>query len=355
MNMPLPLSMLRAVAASVLCIVALSAARGSDPKPAPPKNLAAVEQRALAMMKDIAPRRPGPKQPASLSSGKDFTCWGKLFADDQIAALVAVDLAKHVKYRQDEADLCLLLWDKGWHFQQWVGKVYAKDDDNENIPWIINYDPNGNACYVLTNLSLYPEEKHLSWLCDAKTHTLQPTGWSANSLPSIFGKTITFTSQDKPGYTPTKRDIRQFPDGVVGKQIATIAEENLDHPPKVAVSAWDNDLGKFVIWHIWKKDKNHYDPHHDIYSLSVDAPGAADAATGGEITIEFDWGDDYGDYSAAIYIFHQLTGLSSHEFFGEWSEDVYREIKMPLAAKITGSPVAAHRFTWPENAGAPQP
>ena len=346
--------MLRAAAAA-FCIFAPSVARCADAKPQLPKNLAAIEQRALEMMQDIVPAKPLPAKPVDIFSGKDFARWGRLFADDQIAALVAVDLSKHVKDRPDEADLCLLLWDKGWHFQQWVGKVYAMGDNSGNTPWAIKYDAITNACYVVTNLGLYPEEKHLSWLCNAKTRTLDPTGWPANSLPSIFGKTITFTSQDKPGYTPMKREVRQFSDGVVGKQIATVVEENVDHPPKVAISAWDNELGKFVTLHIWKKDVNHYDPHHDIYSLSMDAPGETRTGAGGETTIEFDWGYDYGDYSAAIYIFRRLTGISFPEFLGGWNQDVYRENKMPLAAKITGSPVAAHRFTWPENAGAPQP
>ncbi len=174
-----------------------------------------LQRRALALMTDITPHEPVTGTPIKVSYPTDHAFWGTLFGDKQIAALVAVDLTQGKDHDPgDNADLCLLLWDHehGWKFRQRVGKVTSTVDSEQHWSWAVKHREPSGAWYVVSRLDLYPPGEHLSWVCDAKTRTLIPTTWPRGAIPSISGDTITFTRQDKPGYSPTIRDIYRFRD-----------------------------------------------------------------------------------------------------------------------------------------------
>ena len=311
-----------------------------------PPSYPAAAKAALAMMKDIAPRGPASKTLLHVSSNGDDAWWGAIFGDARIAALVAVDFSKHQPGKPaGDGDLCLLLWNNGWQFQQWVGKVSLKSEDGTQVNWEIRYRKSKNTFYVVDRPEVFAKGPHLSWLCDVKTHTLKPTGWPLNAVPTFDDDTITFTRQEKPGVSPFLNEIHQFTDKP-GKIIATIGDDQ-------TVLAWDAKSGKWVKWHIWRKEGVPYLENDDEYFVSRNEAGKKDEPLRQDATLAFDW-TGIQKQNALAFIAWRLSGLVQNSD-GTWGKGKQDEFQAPKSVKVTGLSDAVRLFTWPENAAAPQP
>lgn len=341
------MTMLRSFTAHVfLTGICISMVIGAEVKRVPekPKNLELLKKRALAAMEDIAPNETRGKGFAKIIVGDDHALWGNIFADSQIAALVAVNLQGHPenKRREDE-NLCLLLWSHGWKFYQYVGKVSPYSNDFKETDWMINQRESPRENYVLSSLD-DGGENHLSWLCDPKTHTLIPTGWPKDALPSISGNTITFIQRNKKNLVYSIYQLTDQP----GKRIVSFHDEILDFDSiKTAISIWDSHLKKMVVWHILSKSHR---PGSDVElcSLCKNEEGIDNENFRQDAVIEFTWrkGPDYA--RAKEYVLWQLSGASSHAINGRWDEEKENGMRIPISAKVTGLPEAVELFTWPK-------
>jgi hypothetical protein len=164
--------------------------------------------------------------------------WGNLFGPAEIVALT--NLAPPIPAENDwdhpPQYLCLFAWVKDhwvfrqfwkddWHFEQSVGRVSANDSESrQSSDWTLKERRATHTFYVISHMRLYPSGEHLSWLCDPQTHRFVPTGWRTDVSPSIFGDTITFSGQEKPGYSPLINEIPRF-DGSVGPLLARTLEK----------------------------------------------------------------------------------------------------------------------------------
>ena len=241
-----------------LLVASVLAAHGLENKVPPWPERWQMQQAAMTLMEDVSPHAPVSDSMVKVSGEQAHAIWGKIFGDAQIGALVAVksDKAK----ADDDASLCLLLWQDGWKFTGWAGKVPKFDApvtsgsfDPQDWNWALKQRIPGDPYYVVSGLDLntLSYQKHPSWLCDPKTHSLQPTGWSEDAMPSLSGKTITFRRCAKSGYAPTVFEIDEF-DGKPGNNLATYTDDygGGGRPALITVNMPDPVTGKRIIWRI---------------------------------------------------------------------------------------------------------
>ena len=296
-----------------------------------------MKARALAVMSDIVPQEPVSDMPVEVTYQEVHADWGALFGDGRVAALVALKLAPdQAKEQPEEAELCLLRWEQGWKFQQWVGRISPDND------WALKRGAPRQAWYVVSRRSSYPAGEHLSWWCDAKTHTLLPTGWPKNAVPSISADTITFSRQDKPGYSPTIRDIYRFTDQI-GARVATCTDEPELHRIGTQLTVWEVGSDKAVTWQA--RQLGYAFPAR--YALCRQ-DGALPAEPFREDAVAtFDGGSDSIIRGPTQFLWWRLTGLGANALNGVWDQDGKEETALPRNVTVSGIPEAVRRFTWP--------
>ncbi len=307
-----------------------------------PANLPAIRRQALAFMADIAPHGPvaGPPNKVSYTNGHAF--WGTFFGDSRIAALVAVDLIHAEDHPPgDNADLCLPWWENGWKFRQWVGKISATADDAQGWDWAVKHREPTGAWYVVSRLGFYPAGEHLSWLCDPKTHTLIPTGWPRDSIPSIAGDTITFTHQEKPGYSQPVWEIYRFTDHLA-EHIATRADNQADNRGAGDVlTLWDEHPDKVRTWQVRQMI------YSTQYALCRTEGKQAKQPFREDAIAKFDWSDLGGPIYPIQFLWRRVSGLSDNALRGEWDQDGRTDAKPPSRVTVTGLSEAVQQFSWP--------
>ncbi len=314
----------------------------------PPGNLAAIKARALAILSDVVPQRPVADTPATLNYQEAYVCWGSLFGDEQVAALVALENGKDWDQNWgNKADLCLLCWEpSGWKFAQWVGQITSGASVEANRDWALKRRGPKQAWYVLSRQSLYPGGEHLSWRCDAETHTLLPTGWRKDALPSIAADTITFAREDKPGYSPRIRDIYRFTDQV-GARLATCVDEPELHLIGTQITIWEAGSDKAVTWQT-RPAKPEVGSRLVRYTLCR-SDGEQPAKSFREDAVAtFNGGGDTIIRGPVQFLWWRLTGLSANAINGVWDQDETQETILPQSVTVSGLPEAMRRFTWPE-------
>lgn len=315
---------------------------------------ARLRKEALATMENIVPCASATPTLAKITFGNNHAIWGRIFADQQIAALVAVDVAVH---RDDEwpedATLFLLLWQNGWRFRQLVGKVSGATSSID-LPrfhklkwdWDVKHRLSPESYYVLSRCELYPAGDHLSWFCDPKSHTLVPTGWRKDAIPSLSGTTITFRHQDKPGYTPDIYEIFEFKDHP-GNLIASFDDNNINgHPTGNGFLIRDVRSGKMISWWFWKKKSVDW-KQPEQYAVSRRKPEDDGANSTQDAVVTFDWCGVENYRSENDYFVWRLTGLEKDALWGIWDDGEKPKMPVPQSAKVIGSPEAVEKFTWP--------
>ncbi len=316
--------------------------------PQPPGNLAALKSQALALLADVVPQPPVADTPATLSYRAAYACWGTFFGDEQVAALVALESGKgRDQNGENKADLCLLRWEpQGWTFAQWVGQITSGAGIRASLDWALKRRAPGQARYVLSRLSLYPAGEHLSWWCDAKTHTLLPTGWRKDAVPSIAADTITFTHEDRPGYTPRIRDIYRFADQV-GTHLATCVDEPELHLIGTQLTIWEAGSGKAVTWQAQpaKSDGRGRVVRYALCRSDGEQPAKPFRE---DAVATFEGGGDTIIRGPVQFLWWRLTGLSANALNGAWDQDETQETILPQSVAVSGLPEAIRRFTWPE-------
>ncbi len=330
----------------MICVLAFGpdSLAGNDNKPA------RLREMALATMENIVPHNPADGAMAKITFGNNHAIWGKIFGDEQVAALVAVDISVHPDNDwPEDATLFLLLWQDGWRFRQLVGKVSSATSTDDLVQfhiekwdWDIKRRPSPETYYVLSRRELYPAGDHLSWLCDPKSHTLVPTGWRKDAIPSVSGSTITFEHQDKPGFGPVIYNIYSFSDHP-GELIASFDTDDINGQPSAhGFAVRDIKSGKMVSWWFWMK--GHSDGQ---YAVSRHGPGIGGAYPSEDATVYFDW-PDIGAYRRDTdYFLWRLAGLQRNATWGIWDQDEKPEVSLPRSVKVTGLPDAVEKFTWP--------
>jgi|GEM_PF-2345295 len=334
---------------------------GKSPKSGP-ESLAALKARALRAVADIDPSRLHPGTLANIETQGHRGICGSIFGDDQLGALVAV----RSNSRDSKVELCLLLWQNGWKFRQDVGQVPAESTSYSSPCWTIKMSPSPRRCYVVGTPDYYPSHEYVSWLCDPRTHHLEPTGWPMDAVPSISGDTITFTFRGSRGVL----DIRSFRDGRVRERIATVTQP-MPGPPSPGgpvVTVWNH--GKPVTWQIWNKSQYSY--QGDLFALSRTPSDQPAAHPREDILVKFDWEGVEG-YSADLYLLSRITGLGVDALRGIWdtapapepepdeipiNEDLVQggptqgeenKIVPPRSATVTGPPDAVSLLQWPQS------
>jgi hypothetical protein len=359
--------MRRALLLSLLVAGAL-AAHGDEKNAAPSPEQGQLERSALTLMKDIAPQAPVSDTMVMVSSEKGRAIWGKIFGDAQIGALVAVraDKAKE----NDDASLCLLLWQDGWKFAQWAGKVSISERTDtwspiamQNWNWGLKQRMPGEPYYVTSGLDLntLSSQKHPSWLCDPKTHSLQPTGWPEDAIPSLSSGTITFRRCEKSGDSafPTAFEVDEF-DGKPGRNLATYTDDLMGGP--ISVSVPDPATGKRVIWRI-RPFVTKYEAGHDRRSLCYSPADGNLGSFHEDATVDVQWGTESYPTSATNFLIWRLTGIERNAQMGFWDEDHVAENERwkntikekPARAVVVGIPEAVKAFSWPLNPVPPAP
>ncbi len=309
-------------------------------------SLPSTQRQALALMTDIVPPRPVTGTPIRVSYAADHAFWGTLFGDKQVAALVAVDSIQSKDHDPGgDANLCLLLWERGWKFHQRVGKVTATVDYEQHWGWAIKHREPLGAWYVVSRLDLYPSGEHLSWLCDAKTHTLVPTNWPRDAIPSISGDTITFTRQDKPGYSPTIHNIYRFTNQPV-ERIASCNDVAVTHQEGEVITLWEGRSHQACTWQVRELIPC------KRYALCRTAGEQAAQPFREDAVAEFDWGDQGDTHNATAFLWRRLSGLSENALRGDWDQDGKSNPEPPRSVTITGLPEAIQRFSWPADGGS---
>lgn len=313
-------------------------------------NAARLRAEALATMDNVVPHAPAAGTLATVTYGNDHARWGKIFGDQQIAALVAVDISVHPDNDwPEDATLFLLLWQNGWKVRQLVGKVSSvvSTDDlvqfhNDKWDWEVKRRRSPETYYVISRLELYPAGDHLSWLCDPKSHSLVPTGWRKDAIPSLSGSTITFQHADKPGFSPTKYDVFRFTDHP-GELIASFDTDDINGQPAAhGFAVRDMKSDKMESWWFWMKGHN-----DGQYGVSRHGPGSGGAYPPEEATVYFDWPDGGGYRQDTDYFLWRLAGLQRNATWGVWDQDGKPEVALPRSVKVTGLRQAVEKFTWP--------
>ncbi len=296
-------------------------------------------------MVDIAPHEPVAGAPIKVSYAADHAFWGTIFGDNQIAALVAVDLGRGKEHEPgDNADLCVLLWEHGWKFRQWVGKVSATVDSAMQWNWAVKHRTPTGVWYVVSHLNFYPAGEHPSWLCDPKTHTLLSTGWPKDSIPSISGDTITFTHEDKPGYSSPIQDIYRFTDRPTD-HVATRGDNNADsHGAGDVLTLWDRHPERICTWQVRETILKNLSTR---YLLCRSGGKQASQPFREDAVAEFDWGDQQDSHNPTLFLWQRLSGLSDNALRGEWDQDGKSDAKPPRRVTVAGLPEAVQRFSWP--------
>ena len=316
--------------------------------PQPSGNLATLKSRALALLADVVPQSPVADTPATLSYQEAYACWGTFFGDEQVAALVALESGKDRDHnRENKADLCLLRWEpQGWRFAQWVGQITSGAGMQANLDWALKRRAPGQAWYVLSRQSLYPAGEHLSWSCDAKTHTLLSTGWPKDALPSIAADTITFTHEDKPGYTPRIRDIYRFTDQV-GAHLATCVDEPELHLIGTRLTIWEAGSDQAVAWQARPAQSGRRGRIIQYALCRSDGQQSAKPFREDAVAT-FEGGSGTILRGPVQFLWWRLTGLSANAINGAWDQDETQETILPQSVAVSGLPEAIRRFTWPE-------
>jgi hypothetical protein len=321
------------------------AARAGEAKISP-ENSSSLEERALRVMADIVPVELEAGTFAKVTFEGNQARWGRIFGDQEVAALVAISEKKSPANSSENAELCLLLWQDGWQFVQHVGKVSGSIGYDGQPDWVLKTGSSPRAIYLVSKLELYPSGEHASWLCDPQRHRLIPTGWRTDAIPSISGNTITFTSQKNPGYTPIIREVCRF-DGKPSAPIVTITQEDdTAHNSAPVVTVHGSKADETVTWKVWKKSRD-YNHRNEVYALSRTKGEKTAGPPKEDVTVTFDWeGSDY-PYSPTAFLLWRLTGLDRNALEGVWNQDESRTVVMPRSAKVTGSPQDVQRFGWP--------
>ena len=195
-------------------------------------------------------------------------------------------------------------------------------------------------------MSLYPGGEHLSWWCDAKTHTLLPTGWRKDAVPSIAADTITFAWQDKPGYSPMIRDIYRFTDQV-GTRLATCVEEPELHRIGTQITIWEAESDKAVTWQT-RPAKPEMGSQLVRYVLCRSDGEQPPEFFREDAVATFSGGGDTIIRGPVQFLWWRLTGLSANAINGVWDQDETQETILPQSVTVSGLPEAMRRFTWPE-------
>jgi hypothetical protein len=301
-------------------------------------------------MQDIVPAPAAMKTIAQVSLQNDRAVWGHIFGDQEVGALVAVQMHEGKPDQSPEdSDLCLLLWKQGWRFVQAVGKVTTQGEtaENDEFNGEIKQRVSTHSLYVINRLGLYPAGEHTSWLCDSKPHRLIPTGWPSDALPSIAGNTITFKREDKPGYSPEIISIHSF-DGTVGPLLAKITGEDVNHRDRGQfITVPTPDHHGWETWRIWDRSPE-YHFQRTVYGLARMKGDNVKGTPEGEATAEFSrtYGSG-GSYITTLFLEWRLTGLSKEALEGTWGEDARHDFPKPEWVKITGDAEAVQRFSWP--------
>lgn len=307
-----------------------------------------VQQQALLLMADLVPAGPAPEPPAKVSFQDVHGIWGKLFGDDQWAALVAVaPSAENEDYQpEDRASLCLLLWiEGGWKVQQMVGRVSANEDGEKNRDWAVKVRSGTNTRYVVSRHRSDATYPHASWRCDARTHRLVPTGWPQDAVPSIAGDFITF---EKPvgRVRSNGLDTYLLVDGQIGAHVAAWRNASgVTSSGGFIITRWHAEGTKAVTWH--------FKPLPQLNRCAVCRhEGEEPADTFHEdAVIELTKADGQPNPDVKEYTWQRLTGLGPEAMIGYWKTEKSQEDSQPASSparvKVTGIPEAVSALTWP--------
>jgi hypothetical protein len=321
-----------------------------------------MQAAALRLMEDIVPQSPASDTLVRVSGEHAHAIWGKIFGDSQIGALVA--LTREKSKEDDDASLCLLLWQDGWKFKGWAGKVSSSKYPSEwaqvdSLSWdwaLKRRTPNG-PYYVVSGLDVnrLSYQQHPSWLCDPKTHSLQSTGWPEDAIPSLFGQTITFERCIKSGYAPDVFEIDAF-DGKPGKNLAVCTGMYEGSVPLVTVSMPDPTTGKRITWRIMPQNTQ-FEAGHDRRLLCLSKGDTNLEPFHQDATLDVRWGTESYPNTATHFLVWRLTGLERAAQMGIWEEDEEQETpewdkwadQKPAQVIVTGIPEAVRAFSWPVN------
>jgi hypothetical protein len=345
-----------------LILAFAGAALGDEKDTASSPDQEQLKQSAMMLLEDVVPHAPVSDAMVKVSSEGGHAIWGKIFGDDQIGALVAVksDKAK----TDDDADLCLLLWDDGWKFVQWAGKipkfeapVTSGSLDPQDWNWALKRRVPGDPYYVVSGLDLntLSYQKHPSWLCDPKTHSLPSTGWPTDAMPSLSGQTITFRRCAKSGYAPFVFEIDEF-DGKPGKNLVTYTDDygGGGRPSLLTVTMPDPVTGKRVTWRIAPSTAK-YEAGHDKRLLCYSPIEGTLEPFHEDAAVDVQWGTQSYPNSATNFLIWRLTGIERNAQMGIWDEDIVNESEQwkntvnlkPAQTVVTGIPAAVKAFSWP--------
>ena len=341
----------------ILILLFALAAHGAEKRRGQLQGLEPIKQAAMALMEDVVLHSPVSDEMTKISNVRSRAIWGPIFGDAQIGALVAVQ--PNARTTGDDAELCLLLWQDGWKFAQWVGKVSWERRDQQDWDWGIKRRAPKGAYYVIDSLdpNALSYREHLSWYCDPQTHSLLPTGWPKDALPSISGKTITFQRCERSGYTPTVFEIDEF-NSAPGKNIAIYSNTYAEgHRERITISVPDPTTGKRVTWRI-SQPPPIYEPYHDRFSICYSPTDGKVEPFHEDATVDVQWGKGQYPTDATSFLVWRLTGIEKTAQHGRWDEDILREkkagrvnfdITKPLKAVVLGIPEAVQAFSWPSD------
>ena len=157
----------------------------------------------------------------------------------------------------------------------------------------------------------------------------------------MAGDTVTFTHEDKPGYSSSIRDIYRFTDHPE-EHLATRADDNSDsHGAGDVFTLWDENPDKVCTWQVRQIN---YSMQHALCrneGKQAAQPFREDAV------VNFEW--NQGDYPVypVEFLWRRLSGLSDNALRGEWDQDGRPDAKPPRRVTVTGLPAAVQRFSWP--------
>jgi hypothetical protein len=347
-------------------IIALAGVAHGDDNSAPTvPDQEHLQQRAIMLMEDVVPHVPVSNSTVQIYDDQDCAICGPFFGDGQIGALVAVrpDKAKP----GNDADLCLLLWKDGWKFAQWAGKVQwepsatqVSPGETQNWIWGIKQRAPDAPYYVISSFDVngLSYRDHFSWLCDPKTHSLLPTSWPKNAIPSLSGDTITFQRCEKSGYAPMVFEIDEF-DGKPGKNLATYSAQYEQGRPSITLSMPDSATGKRITWRIVPATAP-FEARHARSSLCYSPSDVNLEPFHEDATVDVQWGEDPYPNDATNFLIWRLTGIERNAQMGIWDEDATGSNKpwekmtqKPARAVVTGIPEAVKAFSWPLNPASP--
>ncbi len=344
------------LAALLAVLVGSSGLRALSAESEIASDLPALKRRSLAVMQDVVPTPVALKTIARVSVENDRALWGRIFGDNVVGAVVAVQMQKlKPDQPREDADLCLLLWEDGWRFEQWAGKVSANENyDGNALDWSLKERRVTHTFYIISGLNLNACGARQSWFCDPEKHRLVPTGWRTGYLPSISGDTITFFGWEKPGYSPLVWEIHRF-DGTVGPLLAAITGEDANHQDRGRfITVPTPDHHGWETWRIWDRSREfHF--QRTVYGLARIRGDDINGTPEGEATAEFSrTGENGGTYVTSLFLEWRLTGLSTEALEGKWDQDARRNFPKPEWVKIAGDAEAVERFSWPPIANEPE-